>query len=73
MGIHTRSHIFLTEKNNFYTFRYAPRLPSPGETLHGTKFITSYGGKGANQCVAAAKLGGNAHMICKVRLSRFYK
>ncbi|XP_026330769.1 ribokinase-like isoform X2 [Hyposmocoma kahamanoa] len=45
---------------------YAPRLPSPGETLHGTKFVTSYGGKGANQCVAAAKLGGNAHMICKL-------
>ncbi|KAL4711089.1 hypothetical protein ACJJTC_009460 [Scirpophaga incertulas] len=45
---------------------YAPRLPIPGETLHGTKFTTSYGGKGANQCVAAAKLGGNAFMICRV-------
>ncbi|KAL0878528.1 hypothetical protein ABMA27_003616 [Loxostege sticticalis] len=45
---------------------YAPRLPNPGETLHGTKFTTSYGGKGANQCVAAAKLGGNAYMICRV-------
>lgn len=46
--------------------RYAPRLPKPGETLHGTKFNTSYGGKGANQCVAAAKLGGNTFMICRV-------
>ncbi|XP_030023563.2 ribokinase [Manduca sexta] len=45
---------------------YAPRLAKPGETLHGYKFITSYGGKGANQCVAAAKLGGNAYMICRV-------
>lgn len=45
---------------------YASRLPKPGETLHGTKFNTSYGGKGANQCVAAAKLGGNVHMICRV-------
>ncbi|XP_026730356.1 ribokinase-like [Trichoplusia ni] len=45
---------------------YAPRLPSPGETLIGTKFTTSFGGKGANQCVAAAKLGGNTSMICRV-------
>ncbi|XP_063385166.1 ribokinase-like [Cydia fagiglandana] len=42
---------------------YAPRLPMPGETLHGSKFSTSFGGKGANQCVAAAKLGGNTYMI----------
>ncbi|XP_047508225.1 ribokinase-like [Pieris napi] len=45
---------------------YAPRLPLPGETLHGTKFTTSFGGKGANQCVAAAKLGGKAYMIARV-------
>lgn len=45
---------------------YCPRLPAPGETLHGTKFTTSYGGKGANQCVAAAKLGGNTYMISRV-------
>ncbi|CAG9788054.1 unnamed protein product [Diatraea saccharalis] len=45
---------------------YAPRLPNPGETLHGTKFNTSFGGKGANQCVAAAKLGGNTFLICRV-------
>ncbi|CAG4961971.1 unnamed protein product [Colias eurytheme] len=45
---------------------YAPRLPNPGETLHGTKFTTSFGGKGANQCVAAAKLGGKTYMICRV-------
>ncbi|KAM3962060.1 ribokinase [Aphomia sociella] len=45
---------------------YAPRLPKPGETLHGTKFTTSYGGKGANQCVASAKLGGNTFMIARL-------
>ncbi|CAH0625413.1 unnamed protein product [Chrysodeixis includens] len=45
---------------------YAPRLPKPGETLQGTKFTTSFGGKGANQCVAAAKLGGNTSMICRL-------
>lgn len=45
---------------------YAPRLPKPGETLIGNKFTTSYGGKGANQCVAAAKLGGKTSMICRL-------
>lgn len=58
------------QKKELYTFRYASRLPRPGETLHGSKFVTSYGGKGANQCVAAAKLGGNTHMICKVSSSQ---
>lgn len=38
----------------------------PGETLHGTKFMTSFGGKGANQCVASAKLGANTYMIARV-------
>lgn len=52
-------------------FRYSPRLPLPGETIHGNKFNTSYGGKGANQCVAAAKLGGNAYMIGRVPTMHF--
>ncbi|SMQ53136.1 unnamed protein product [Zymoseptoria tritici ST99CH_3D7] len=33
-----------------------PRLPSPGETLSATSFTTGYGGKGANQAVACARL-----------------
>ncbi|XP_017782669.1 PREDICTED: ribokinase-like [Nicrophorus vespilloides] len=45
---------------------YAPRLPQEGETIHGTKFVTNFGGKGANQCVAAAKLGGNTTLIARV-------
>lgn len=34
------------------------RLPLPGETLLGGKFFMNSGGKGANQAVAAARLGG---------------
>lgn len=49
-------------------FSYAPRLPLKGETIHGTKFVTAFGGKGANQCVAAAKLGGNTKLIGRVIL-----
>lgn len=45
---------------------YVPRLPKAGETLHGTSFATGFGGKGANQCVAAAKLGAKTAMIAKV-------
>ena len=33
------------------------RIPRPGETLMGTSFTTVCGGKGANQAVAAARLG----------------
>lgn len=45
---------------------YASRLPTAGETIHGDKFVTNFGGKGANQCVAAAKLGGNTSLVAKV-------
>lgn len=43
-----------------------PRLPRPGETLMGSAFSTVPGGKGANQAVAVAKLGGASHMIGRV-------
>ena len=42
------------------------RLPVPGETVLGGKFAMGPGGKGANQAVAAQRLGGNTSFICKV-------
>jgi len=42
------------------------RFPKPGETIIGGDFFVFQGGKGANQAVAAAKLGGNVSFICKV-------
>ena len=42
------------------------RLPLPGETLLGGKFFMNPGGKGANQAVAAARLGGKVTFIAKV-------
>ncbi len=38
-------------------------IPKPGETVLGGKFVTASGGKGANQAVAASRLGGNTDFI----------
>lgn len=43
----------------------AAHLPGPGETIIGKSFFMNPGGKGANQAVAAARLGGNVTFICK--------
>lgn len=40
-----------------------PKIPIPGETLLGGIFSTYPGGKGANQAVAASRLGGHVTMI----------
>ena len=42
------------------------RFPKPGETIVGGDFFVFQGGKGANQAVAAARLGGTVSFICKV-------
>ena len=42
------------------------RLPRPGETVLGGSFMMNHGGKGANQAVAAATLGGDTVFIGKV-------
>lgn len=41
-------------------------LPLPGETLMGGTFFMHAGGKGANQAVAAARLGGHVTLVAKL-------
>lgn len=45
---------------------YITRIPLPGETLEAPDFEIGCGGKGANQAVAAAKLGSSVSMVTKV-------
>jgi ribokinase len=49
------------------------RLPSPGETILGGTFFMNQGGKGANQAVAAARLGGQVTFISKTGIDVFGK
>ena len=51
----------------------ARRLPAVGETLEGTGFKMGPGGKGSNQAVAAARLGGRVTMISKLGRDEFGK
>lgn len=48
------------------SYSYVDRFPKPGETLSSTFFETGFGGKGANQCIAAARLGCKTAMIGKI-------
>ncbi|CAN7994910.1 unnamed protein product [Ixodes hexagonus] len=45
---------------------YADRFPTPGETLIGNDFSMGHGGKGANSCVMAVRMGLKCGMIAKV-------
>ena len=48
-----------------------PRIPSPGETLIGSDFMINAGGKGANQAVAAARMGGDVCLVACVGDDQF--
>lgn len=59
-------HIVVVGSVNMDLVVRAPHLPQPGETIIGSDFKTFPGGKGANQAVAAARLGGHVKMIGRV-------
>nr|WP_295827945.1 ribokinase [uncultured Azospirillum sp.] len=45
---------------------YTARMPGPGETIEAPRFEMGCGGKGANQAIAAARLGAEVMMVTKV-------
>lgn len=49
--------------NNIDLVTYIDRMPAPGETLEAPDFEIGFGGKGANQAVAAARLGADVVMV----------
>ena len=49
----------------------ADRLPAPGETVLGGDLITAPGGKGANQAVAAARVGAEVTFVARVGKDMF--
>ena len=52
--------------NNVDLVTNLPRMPARGETLAGSRFSIGFGGKGANQAVAAARLGSDVTMVTRV-------
>jgi ribokinase len=58
--------IVVVGSSNMDLVARAPRIPVPGETLTGMDFFMVPGGKGANQAVAAAKLGGQVIFVARL-------
>jgi len=58
--------IFVIGSSNTDMVVKSAKLPAPGETVLGGQFLMNPGGKGANQAVAAVKLGAPVVFACKV-------
>lgn len=71
MNNSSKGHIVVVGSLNMDLVVRAPRHPEIGETILGSGFATFPGGKGANQAVAAARLGGTVKMIGRVGRDAF--
>jgi ribokinase len=61
-----KSKIYVIGSSNTDMVIKSEKLPAPGETVIGGVFLMNAGGKGANQAVAAAKLGAEVIFVSKV-------
>ncbi len=61
-----KNKILVIGSMNYDLVVYAQRHPVPGETILGDRFLSFPGGKGANQAIAAARLGGDVQMAGRV-------
>ncbi|NHJ01193.1 MAG: ribokinase [Candidatus Heimdallarchaeota archaeon] len=64
-------YILIIGSSNIDLNIYSKRFPKPGETVTGGKFTQSFGGKGANQAVAAARSGSKVKFIGRVGNDNF--
>jgi ribokinase len=64
-------HIVVVGSLNMDLVVQVPTIPAPGETVLGDNFATIPGGKGANQAVAAARLGAKVSLIGRVGSDAF--
>ena len=61
-----RKNIMVVGSSNTDMVIMTQNFPVPGETILGGKFLMNAGGKGANQAVAAVRLGGIVTFVGKV-------
>lgn len=61
-----RPRIAVVGSANIDLTTFADRFPKPGETIFGQKFHLGFGGKGANQAVAARLCGAEVFMLARV-------
>lgn len=62
----SQAHILVIGSSNTDMVVKVPHLPAPGETVLGGEFVTVLGGKGANQAVAAARLGASVALVARL-------
>ena len=61
-----KNKILVIGSMNYDLVVYTQRHPIPDETILGDRFLTFPGGKGANQAIAAARLGGDVQMVGRI-------
>ena len=64
--MNSNNYITVIGSSNMDLVANTPRIPAVGETILGTDYNMVPGGKGANQAVAAARLGGTVYFIAKL-------
>ena len=66
-----RPRIAVVGSANIDLTTFTDRFPKPGETIFGQKFDLGFGGKGANQAVAARLCGADVFMVARVGTDLF--